>query len=610
MTESSLLATPVSVLQQMLRDRSVSSVELTEAFLGRIAASNEALNAVVTVCEEQALEQAREADAAIGQGELRSLTGIPILHKDIFCTQGVRTTCGSRMLENFIPSYDATVVTKMKAEGAIMLVSAIWMSSPWVPPTRPVTSAPSKPWNLNCVPGGSSGGSAAAVAAGMAPLVTGTDTGGSIRQPASLCGLTGLKPTYGRVSRLGIIAFASSLDQAGPMARTAEDCAIALTAMSGIDPGDSTSADVPVPDFHGALHAQIDGLRIGLPREYFNDDLDSAVRERVMTAFAELEKAGAVLIDIDLPHSHYAIATYYVIAPAEASANLARYDGVRLATAKAPQDLEDLYCDPAAKDSVKRCNGDPGGTYALSAGFYDAYFNKAQQVRRIITEIFTALLNRSTLLPAFAPGVAFPFGAKQLDPVAMYMEDIYTLAVNLAGLPGLSAPAGLIDGMPVGIQLIGKPFDEQTILNTAHRLQTDTDFHMAQPDQEGLRHELGNRDGARGAFAARHTVQNLFGILNDIRRRPQRTGRCGRSGMPGMLPVLNEEAVRYAVKFGLGIGARIGTRSVFDRKNYFYPDLPKGYQVSQFFAPIVCEGLFEVRLRIAALSDPHYAGAP
>ena len=490
MTESSLLATPVSVLQQMLRDRSVSSVELTEAFLGRIAASNEALNAVVTVCEEQALEQARVADAAIGQGELRSLSGIPVLHKDIFCTQGVRTTCGSRMLENFIPAYDATVVTKMKAEGAIMLgkcnMDEFAMGSS---NETSYFGTVKNPWNLNCVPGGSSGGSAAAVAAGMAPLVTGTDTGGSIRQPASLCGLTGLKPTYGRVSRLGIIAFASSLDQAGPMARTAEDCAIALTAMSGIDPGDSTSADVPVPDLHGALDAQIDGLRIGLPREYFNDGLDSAVRERVMAALAELEKAGAVLVDIDLPHSHYAIATYYVIAPAEASANLARYDGVRFGyRCEAPQDLEDLYLRSRSEgfgEEVQRRI--LVGTYALSAGFYDAYFNKAQQVRRVITEDFHRAFEQVDIIagPA-APGVAFPFGAKQLDPVAMYMEDIYTLAVNLAGLPGISAPAGLIDGMPVGIQLIGKPFDEQTILNTAHRLQADTDFHMAQPDQGGF----------------------------------------------------------------------------------------------------------------------------
>ena len=340
------------------------------------------------------------------------------------------------------------------------------------------------PWDLSCVPGGSSGGSAAALAAGMAPLVTGTDTGGSIRQPASLCGVTGLKPTYGRVSRLGIIAFASSLDQAGPMARTAEDCAIALTAMSGIDAGDSTSADLPVPDFHAGLNHDVQGLRIGLPREYFNEDLDPDVRERVMTALSVLEQAGATLVDIELPHSHYAIATYYVIAPAEASANLARYDGVRFGyRCEEPVDLEDLYLRSRSEgfgEEVQRRI--LVGTYALSAGFYDAYFNKAQQVRRVITEDFTRAFDSVDVIAGpSAPGVAFQFGAKQQDPVAMYMEDIYTLAVNLAGLPGLSTPAGLINGMPVGLQLIGKPFDEQTILNAAHRLQSDTDWHMARP---------------------------------------------------------------------------------------------------------------------------------
>jgi aspartyl-tRNA(Asn)/glutamyl-tRNA(Gln) amidotransferase subunit A len=321
----------------------------------------------------------------------------------------------------------------------------------------------------------------------MAPLVTGTDTGGSIRQPASLCGVTGLKPTYGRVSRLGIIAFASSLDQAGPMARTAEDCAIALTAMSGIDAGDSTSADLGVPDFHAGLNHDVKGLRIGVPREYFNEDLDPDVRERVMTALSVLEQAGATLVDIELPHSHYAIATYYVIAPAEASANLARYDGVRFGyRCEEPVDLEDLYLRSRSEgfgEEVQRRI--LVGTYALSAGFYDAYFNKAQQVRRVITEDFTSAFESVDVIAGpSAPDVAFKFGAKQQDPVAMYMEDIYTLAVNLAGLPGLSTPAGLINGMPVGLQLIGKPFDEQTILNAAHRLQSDTDWHMARPQLE------------------------------------------------------------------------------------------------------------------------------
>ncbi len=490
MADTQLLTSSVCQLRQLLRDRSVSSVELTQAFLNQIEQVNPKLNAVVTVCHDEALEEARLADSQLASAEAKTLTGVPLLHKDIFCTRGIRTTCGSRMLENFIPAYDATVVSKLKAEGVVVLgkcnMDEFAMGSS---NETSYFGTVKNPWNLDCVPGGSSGGSAAALAAGMTPLVTGTDTGGSIRQPASLCGITGLKPTYGRVSRLGIIAFASSLDQAGPMARTAEDCALALTAMAGIDPGDSTSADLAVPDFHAALCSDVEGLRIGLPKQYFNEDLNPSVRERVMTALSELEKAGAVLVDIDLPHSHYAIATYYVIAPAEASANLARYDGVRFGyRCDNPQDLEDLYLRSRSEgfgEEVQRRI--LVGTYALSAGFYDAYFNKAQQVRRVITQDFSRAFEQVDVIAGpSAPGVAFRFGAKQQDPVSMYMEDIYTLAVNLAGLPGLSVPAGLIDGMPVGLQLIGKAFDEQTILNAAYRLQLDTDWHLATPDLAGM----------------------------------------------------------------------------------------------------------------------------
>ena len=490
MADTQLLTSSVCQLRQLLRDRSVSSVELTKAFLNQIEQVNPKLNAVVTVCHDEALEEARLADSQLASAEAKTLTGVPLLHKDIFCTRGIRTTCGSRMLENFIPAYDATVVSKLKAEGVVVMgkcnMDEFAMGSS---NETSYFGTVKNPWNLDCVPGGSSGGSAAALAAGMAPLVTGTDTGGSIRQPASLCGITGLKPTYGRVSRLGIIAFASSLDQAGPMARTAEDCALALTAMAGMDPGDSTSADLAVPDFHAALCSDVEGLRIGLPKQYFNEDLNPSVRERVMTALSELEKAGAVLVDIDLPHSHYAIATYYVIAPAEASANLARYDGVRFGyRCDNPQDLEDLYLRSRSEgfgEEVQRRI--LVGTYALSAGFYDAYFNKAQQVRRVITQDFIRAFEQVDVIAGpSAPGVAFRFGAKQQDPVSMYMEDIYTLAVNLAGLPGLSVPAGLIDGMPVGLQLIGKAFDEQTILNAAYRLQLDTDWHLATPDLAGM----------------------------------------------------------------------------------------------------------------------------
>lgn len=485
MADVQLLTTPVSELRRLLSNRAISSVELTRAFLKQIEASNSQLNAVVTICADHALQQAALADEQLARGEVASLTGVPLLHKDIFCTEGIRTTCGSRMLAEFTPAYNATVVNKLQSAGAVTLgkcnMDEFAMGSS---NETSFFGTVKNPWDLDCVPGGSSGGSAAAIAAGMAPLATGTDTGGSIRQPASLCGITGLKPTYGRVSRLGIIAFASSLDQAGPMARTAEDCALALAAMAGVDGGDSTSADRQVPDFHGALSTDIQGLRIGLPKQFFNDDLDDQVRTRVSEALAELEKAGATLVEIDLPHSHYAIATYYVIAPAEASANLARYDGVRFGhRCDDPQDLEDLYLRSRSEgfgEEVQRRI--LVGTYALSAGFYDAYFNKAQQVRRVITEDFHRAFEQVDVIAGpSAPGVAFPFGAKQQDPIAMYMEDIYTLAVNLAGLPGLSTPAGFINGMPVGLQLIGRPFDEQTILNMAHRLQTDTDWHMSHP---------------------------------------------------------------------------------------------------------------------------------
>ena len=488
MVDSAVLHASVSELHGMLTQRQISSEELTQAFLERIDLLNGKLNAVVTVCAEQALDDARRADKRLSRGEATMLTGIPLLHKDIFCTQGIRTTCGSRMLEQFIPAYDATVVAKLKAAGVVMLgkcnMDEFAMGSS---NETSFFGTVKNPWDTQCVPGGSSGGSAAALAAGMATLVTGTDTGGPIRQPASLCGVTGLKPTYGRVSRLGIIAFASSLDQAGPMARSAADCAHMLTAMSGLDAGDSTSADIAVSDFFSELSGDVAGLRIGMPKEYFNEDLDPAVRAQVMSALSELEKAGAQLIDIDLPHSHYAIATYYVLAPAEASANLARYDGVRFGYRCAdPADLEDLYLRSRSEgfgEEVQRRI--LVGTYALSAGFYDAYFNKAQQVRRVITDDFRkAFQSVDVIAGPSAPGIAFRFGAKQQDPIAMYMEDIYTLAVNLAGLPGLSAPAGLINGMPVGLQLIGKPFEESTILNAAHRLQLDTDWHLARPPIE------------------------------------------------------------------------------------------------------------------------------
>jgi len=477
-------ATAAEVLSA-LENRDISSIELTQAYLSRVDALNGQLNAVITVDHEGALAAAKDADDARHRGEGGVLNGVPLLHKDIFCTAGLRTTCASRMLENFTPPYDATVVSKLKAAGAITLGKTNMDEFAMGSSNETSYFGPAhNPWDFSCVPGGSSGGSAAAIAAGLAPLSTGTDTGGSIRQPASLCGITGLKPTYGRVSRFGIIAFASSLDQAGPMTRTVEDAALMLNAMCGLDPNDSTSADMPVPNFHDALTGDLKGLRIGLPKQYFSELLDDTVANRIQDALKELEAEGATLVDVDLPHTQEGIATYYVIAPAEASANLARYDGVRFGhRCDDPKDLMDLYARSRSEgfgSEVQRRI--LVGTYALSAGFYDAYFKKAQQVRRIISNDFKQAFDQCDLIAGpSAPGVAFSAGAKSHDPIAMYMEDVYTLSVNLAGLPGLSVPAGLINGLPIGLQLIGRAFDEATLLKAGHRFQLRTDHHRLAP---------------------------------------------------------------------------------------------------------------------------------
>jgi len=472
-------------LSQQLAEGKCSSRELTEYYLKRIDTLNPAINAVITVCADEAIAVAEAADRRRASGDATPLTGIPLLHKDIFCTQGVRTSCASKMLDNFVPPYDATVVSKLNAAGTVTLgktnMDEFAMGSS---NETSFYGATRNPWDTECIPGGSSGGSAAAIAAGFAPLSTGTDTGGSIRQPASLCGITGLKPTYGRVSRRGIIAFASSLDQAGPMTRSVEDCALMLNAMAGVDAGDSTSADIEVPDFRAGLADDIKGLRIGLPKEYFSDDLSPDVAARIQAALAELEAEGAILVDIELPHTRQGIATYYVIAPAEASANLSRYDGVRFGhRCENPADLQNLYVRSRSEgfgEEVQRRI--LVGTYALSSGFYDAYFKKAQQVRRIIHQDFKNAFDKVDVIagPA-APGTAYKLGAKAADPLAMYMEDVYTLSVNLAGLPGLSIPAGLINELPIGLQLIGRAFDESTLLRAGHRLQMRTDWHRAIP---------------------------------------------------------------------------------------------------------------------------------
>jgi len=475
----------IAELAAGLRAGRFSARELTRHYLDRISAHDGRLNAFVSVTEESALAAADAADRAIAAGTAGPLAGIPIAHKDIFCTDGVRTSCGSRMLDNFIAPYDATVVARLKAAGVVMLgktnMDEFAMGSSnetsWYGPVH-------NPWDTGRVPGGSSGGSAAAVAARLCAAATGTDTGGSIRQPAAFCGITGIKPTYGRCSRWGMIAFASSLDQAGVMAPSAADAAILLQAMSGFDPKDSTSADEPVPDLVGQLDTDISGLRIGLPKEYFGEGLDAGVAESVQAAIREYERQGAAVQEISLPNSTLSVPVYYVVAPAECSSNLARFDGVRYGhRCKAPADLEDLYKRSRAEGfgaEVKRRI--MIGTYALSAGYYDAYYLKAQQLRQLISEDFRRAFEQvDVILGPTTPTTAFALGAKTDDPVAMYLNDIYTIATNLAGLPGLSLPIAPAGGLPVGLQLIGNVFQEGRLLNIAHRLQQATDWHRGVP---------------------------------------------------------------------------------------------------------------------------------
>ncbi len=463
-----------------------SSVELTGHFLKRIERLDSALNSFISVCGEQAMTAAKAADAARSAGEAGPLCGLPIAHKDNLCTAGVKTSCASKMLDNFIAPYDATIVGKLQAAGAVMIGKtnmdefAMGASSEtsWYGPTR-------NPWDLSRVPGGSSGGSSAAVAAGLTPLATASDTGGSIRQPAAFCGISGIKPTYGRVSRYGMIAFASSLDQAGSMGRTVADTALMLQHMAGFDPMDSTSVAIAVPDFSAALEQPVRGLRIGLPSEYFSDKLAPEIADVVHAALSELEKQGATLVEISLPNTALAVPCYYVIAPAEASTNLSRFDGVRYGyRCENPQDLEDLYTRTRAEgfgDEVKRRI--LIGTYALSAGFFDAYYNKAQRIRRLICEDFEAAFQRVDIIAApVTPSTAFPIGDKVSDPVEMYLQDVFTIAANLAGLPALALPVAPAGGLPVGMQFIGKAFDESTLFRAGHQLQLATDWHTAQPE--------------------------------------------------------------------------------------------------------------------------------
>jgi aspartyl-tRNA(Asn)/glutamyl-tRNA(Gln) amidotransferase subunit A len=475
----------IAQLAAGLRAGEYSSVELTQATLDRISRFDSRLNSFITVSDELAMDQARIADQRLAAGEDGPLLGIPLAQKDIFCTDGTLTTCGSRMLENFVAPYDATVVSRLNTAGAVLVgktnMDEFAMGSSnetsYFGPVR-------NPWDTDTVPGGSSGGSAAAVAARLVPGSTGTDTGGSIRQPAALCGITGLKPTYGRVSRYGMIAFASSLDQAGPLARSAEDTAILLGAMAGFDERDSTSIEHPVSDYTAALGAEIKGLKIGLPREYFSEGLDGQVGQAVEASIDKYKSMGAEVIDISLPNTRLAVPAYYVVAPAECSSNLSRFDGVRYGhRCDAPKDLEDLY---------KRSRGEGFGpevkrrimigTYALSAGYYDAYYLKAQKVRHLISDDFKQAFKRvDVIMGPTSPSTAFKLGERTEDPINMYLSDIYTIAVNLAGLPGISIPVGFANQLPVGLQIIGNYFEEARLLNVAHQFQLATDYHLKTP---------------------------------------------------------------------------------------------------------------------------------
>lgn len=475
----------IAEIKRGLEDGEFSSREITEHFLERIKRLDSTYNSFITVSDEEALADAEQADKNRQMGSTKLLSGVPFAHKDIFCTSGIKTSCGSKMLDNFIAPYDATVVANLKDFGAVCLGKTNMDEFAMGSSNETSYYGPVKnPWNTGCVPGGSSGGSAAAIAARLAPGATATDTGGSIRQPAALCGVTGLKPTYGRVSRWGMIAFASSLDQGGPMAHTAEDCAYLLQAISGFDPKDSTSAEQPVEDFVGSLDQSVKGLKIGIPKEFFDEGLNSNVATSVQAALSEYEKLGATLIDIDLPHSHLAVPTYYVLAPAEASANLSRFDGVRYGhRCNNPENLTDLYCrtrEEGFGEEVKRRI--LVGAYVLSAGYYDAYYRKAQQVRRLIKNDFVSAFEKVDIIAGpTCPAPAFAFGAKSDNPVEMYLEDIYTISVNLAGLPGMSLPCGLVDGKPTGLQLIGNYWEEGRILSAAHQYQQQTDWHTKVP---------------------------------------------------------------------------------------------------------------------------------
>jgi aspartyl-tRNA(Asn)/glutamyl-tRNA(Gln) amidotransferase subunit A len=469
-----------------LARREFSSLELTQAVLARIEATDAQVQSFLTVTADVSLAQARAADERLARGDAPALCGIPVAIKDVILTRAIRSTAGSNILADFVPAYDATVAERLLATGAVCVGKAncdeFAMGSSTENSAFAVTH---NPWNLSCVPGGSSGGSASAVAAGQCLGSLGTDTGGSIRQPAACCGVAGIKPTYGRVSRYGVVAYASSLDQVGPLGKTVADCAHLLTAIAGHDPRDSTSVPRPVPDFRAALRGDVKGLRLGLPKEYFVEGMQPEVEQAVRNAVRQLEALGAHVDDVSLPHTEYAIPAYYLIATAEASSNLSRYDGIKYGYRADAENLLDMYKRTRARGfgaEVKRRI--MLGTYALSSGYYDAYYLKAQKVRTLIRNDFLRVFEHcDAVITPTTPTTAFPIGEKTTDPLQMYLEDVFTVSVNLAGLPGLSLPCGFDrTGLPIGLQIVGRPFDEETVFNVAHAYEQASEWHLRRPE--------------------------------------------------------------------------------------------------------------------------------
>ena len=592
----------IQELRRLLDNREILVRDVLDDVYGRIDAVEAKVKAFITVTRDEAYRLAEQAQESIVANRMSVLSGIPVAVKDNMCTKGILTTCASKILHNFIPPYESTVTAKLKGQLYVLVGKTNLDEFAMGSSTENSGFHTSRnPWNLEYVPGGSSGGSAAAVAAGECIAAIGSDTGGSIRQPASLCGVVGLKPTYGRVSRFGLVAFASSLDQIGPITRDVSDAAAMLTVIAGHDPLDSTSVPVDTPDYADALGKEINGLRIGIPKEFFIEGIDKDVAEAVNNAIKQLESLGATPVEVSLPHTGYATAAYYILATSEASSNLARYDGVKYGFREQGRDLIDMYMNTRAKGfgpEVKRRI--MLGTYALSSGYYDAYYKKAQQVRTLIKNDFdNAFKEADVIITPTSPSPAFKVGEKAQDPLQMYLSDIFTISVNLAGVPGISIPCGFTkENLPVGLQIIGKHFDEETFaedgicLRAKHRMAPKEALAMkGGADTSSIMKKYEVIIGLE-VHAQLLTETKMFCRCSTKFGSEPNTQTCPVCiGMPGVLPVMNRKAVEYAILTGIAMNCRIAPYSRFARKNYFYPDLPKNYQISQYELPL-CDKRF------------------